>query len=398
MKRWTSSWRYVPVDYGYELGCYESTTQTATFRNNLEGTAVRVRLNNRYAEAPMEITHGSLWLRDRESGKLSRELPLTLNGETRLLLPPGEAPYCDPIPCPVSAREDFIVQLYFEKKTPIRCVCVTWAALSWGSTQKTGDFGKTDALGFTVKSKLMPGLSADPYPNQYVAGISDISVETENSPCLIGLFGDSITQMSYFSDSLIQLLYNKYPGQCAVINGGICGNRVQKSHPVIEMMPGKGAQFGISGIDRFRADLCGDGAPDMTFILEGVNDCSHSIVFREPDVPTARDIRDALANVADQAKAAGSRVVCSTIMPFGAWGEPWRDQVEGIRQEVNRLLREETPGDILVDLDAVMRDPDRPDVMQAGMHLGDGVHPGWPGGEKMARAVAEAMAPLLANQ
>ena len=58
MKRWTSSWRYVPVDYGYELGCYENTTQTATFRNNLEGTAVRVRLNNRYAEIPMEITHG----------------------------------------------------------------------------------------------------------------------------------------------------------------------------------------------------------------------------------------------------------------------------------------------------------------------------------------------------
>ena len=87
-------------------------------------------------------------------------------------------------------------------------------------------------------------------------------------------------------------------------------------------------------------------------------------------------------------------------MPWPTWRtrQPWRDQVEGIRQEVNRLLREETPGDILVDLDAVMRDPDRPDVMQAGMHLGDGVHPGWPGGEKMARAVAEAMAPLLANQ
>lgn len=398
MGKWTSSWRYVPVDYGYELGCYENITQIATFRNNLEGKAIRLRLNNRYSESPMEITHGSLWLRDRESGRLSPELPLKLKGETCLVLPPDSAPYCDPISYPVTARDDFIVKLYFAQKTPIRCVCVTWAAMSWGSFQMTGDFGETEALGFTIKPKLMPGLAADPYPNQYVAGLSDIAVETENSPCLVGLFGDSITQMSYFSDSLTELLYAAYPGRCAVINGGICGNRVQKSHPVMEMMPGKGAQFGIAGVDRFHADMCEDGAPDVTFILEGVNDCSHSIVFGEPDVPTARDIYDALANVAQQAGAAGSRVLCSTIMPFGAWGDAWRGRVDGIRQEVNGLLREKTPGDALVDLDAVMRDPDRPDVMQAGMHLGDGVHPGWPGGKKMAKAVAGALAPLLTGK
>lgn len=36
-----------------------------------------------------------------------------------------------------------------------------------------------------------------------------------------------------------------------------------------------------------------------------------------------------------------------------------------------------------------MRDPDDPHRMQDGMNLGDGVHPNWADGAKMARAVFE---------
>lgn len=44
-----------------------------------------------------------------------------------------------------------------------------------------------------------------------------------------------------------------------------------------------------------------------------------------------------------------------------------------------------------VDLDAALRDPEDPHRMQEGMHLGDGVHPNWPGGAKMAQAVADTL-------
>ena len=78
--------------------------------------------------------------------------------------------------------------------------------------------------------------------------------------------------------------------------------------------------------------------------------------------------------------------------------DAWRDRVNGMRQELNSLIRAKTPGDFLVDLDAALRDPDRNDVMQAGMHLGDGVHPGWPGGKKMAATVAGALRQFLPDQ
>ena len=391
MKKWTSSWRYAPIDYGYEVGVFENITQISNFRNNLSGSGLRIRLNNLHSAEPMEITHGSLWLRDRFTGKKSPEYPLTLDGQTRLILPPDSAPFCDPIPCPVTWQDDIQIKLYFGAPTPIRCVCLTNAAQSWGSVHLTGDYAETEALGFTIKPKLVPGLAADPYRNQFAVGLWDISVETENDPCLVGLFGDSITHMSYFSDSLIDLLYTKYPGRCAVINAGISGNRVQKTHPVLESMPGRGAQFGIAGRDRFALHMLDGSVPDVVFLMEGVNDCSHSIVFGEPEVPTPAQIHAALLDVAAQAAAAGSQTVTSTIMPFGSFGAPWRDRVNDMRCQLNQLLRSDPPGGRLVDLDAVMRDPDRHDVMQAGMDLGDRVHPSWPGGKKMAASVAAAL-------
>lgn len=388
MSKWIPSWRYVPIDYNQRVGEFENITQKTIITNNLDGTALRVRLNNLYSPAPLTIRHGAIALRNRVTGKLSARMPLTVDGSEILTAAPNTAPYTDVIECAVSHEDDFILWLYFEEKYEIRSVCTTSTWHSWQCTQQTGNFHETDALGFTIKPQLVPVLAMDPYPNHFAAGVCEVSVLAEDDAKLIGLFGDSITHMSFFSDPLTAILYERFPGKCAVINGGISGNRIQKTHPASPGFPGEGHQFGIAGKDRFRQDLYDGAKPDYVFIMEGVNDCSHSIVFREPDVPTAQDIFAALQDVVQQGKALGSTVYVTTITPFGAFGDPWRDEVEGIRCEYNALIRGGV-GDGVVDLDAVLRDPDDPHRMQDGMNLGDGVHPNWMGGTKMAKAVAD---------
>ena len=42
-------------------------------------------------------------------------------------------------------------------------------------------------------------------------------------------------------------------------------------------------------------------------------------------------------------------------------------------------------------IDAVLRDPDDPHRMQAGLHMGDGVHPNWRGGSRMAQALMKML-------
>ena len=80
----------------------------------------------------------------------------------------------------------------------------------------------------------------------------------------------------------------------------------------------------------------------------------------------------------------------STISPFGAFGDAWRDQAEALRCGYNDLIRASTIAEKVVDLDAVVRDPQDPHRMRANLHLGDGVHPNWKGGARMARAVLDA--------
>ena len=81
----------------------------------------------------------------------------------------------------------------------------------------------------------------------------------------------------------------------------------------------------------------------------------------------------------------------STISPFGAFGDSWRPQAEALRCQYNALIRACSIADGIVDMDAVLRDPTDIHRMQEGLHLGDGVHPNWHGGRRMADALLAAL-------
>lgn len=389
MSKWIPVWRYVPIDYNQDVGVFENITQKCLFTNNINGSKFRIRFNNLYRDEKLYIEHVAVTLRNRRTGRSTGPIEVTAGGSHRICVEANSQLYSDEIPCNITWEEDFLLNMYFGEKTVIRSVCTTATGHSWQSSHHTGNFHETDALGYTFKSQLVPVLAAEPTPLQFAAGVDEISVLNEDGAQLIGLFGDSITHMSFVSDPFIAMLYERFPGKYSVINGGIAGNRIQKSHPVVNMFPGEGHQFGIAGKDRFQQDMYNGACPDIVFVMEGVNDCSHSLVFNEPEVPTSEDIFRALLDVAAQGKEQGSRVYVSTITPFGAFGEPWRDAAEELRCGYNRLIRTGGAGDAWIDLDEVMRDPDDPHRMQEGMHLGDGVHPNWAGGTKMARAILD---------
>lgn len=388
MEKWMPTWRYVPIDYNTEVGCLENVTQQATFTNNLDGTAVKVRLCNRYGTETLTIAHGSLQFRNRVTGKMSPRFPLTLNGEETLRIPADTQLFSDEIVYPLSHEEDIQLNFYFADKTPFTVCCTTSTYRSWQVTHHTGDYAVTDALGFTIKGQIAPVIARDPYPAHFLVGASGVYVKNNTDAKLICMFGDSITHMSFVSDPFLEALYAAHPGEYAVMNAGISGNRLQKTFPV-SPFPGGGHQFGIAGKDRFLTDVFEEAQPDIVFIMEGVNDCSHSIVFKEETVPTAQDIYDALREVTDKAHERGARVYITTVTPFGAFGSDWRDQAEALRCGYNDLIRSGAVGDSILDLDAIMRDPDDIHRMQMGMHLGDGVHPNWAGGCKMGKAIFE---------
>lgn len=391
MPKWIPSWRYVPINYNHDMGVFENITQTSMFTNNIGGEKIRLRFNNLYSTTPMVINHAAIALYNRVTGVVSPRVAVTLEGKEKIVVPTDSCPYSDEISITVTPQDDFLVYLYFGEKTVLRCVCTTSTGIGWQSVQQTGDFMETDGLGFTIKSQLVPVLANDPYPPQFAVGVCEVSVLASEDVQLIALFGDSITHMSFFMDPFLEQLYAHFPGQYAVMNAGIAGNRVQKRFPKCEGFPGEGYQFGIAGKDRFCADVYDGASPDIVFVMEGVNDCSHSLCFCEPDVPTAQDIFEALADVVNQAHSHGSKVYLSTISPFGAFADSWRDAAEEIRCGLNTLIRKSHIAEGVLDMDAVLRDPMNPHRMQAGLHLGDGVHPNWHGGIRMAQALMHSL-------
>lgn len=395
MAIWIPAWHYVPIDYNHQLGLLENITQKCVFTNNTEGDALRLRFNNRYHAEPMHIRHVSLAVRNRTTGVCSQWQDITLHDSTEIVLPGDSAPYSDPVSLDITAQDDVMVNFYFEEKTPLYSVVTTATGYSWQSSHHVGNYHETDSLGFTRQQQLAPTIAAEQPPVQFAAGICEIDVLAREQTKVLALFGDSITHMSYFSDQLAQLIYRRFPRKWTVINCGIAGNRLQKPYPAATLFPGEGHQFGTAGMDRFEADVYDGITPELVFIMEGVNDCTHSLVFEEADVPSAEDLYGALADVVGQAHSHGSQVYVSTISPFGGFGEKWREPAEMLRCAYNERIRQSGIADYRVDLDAVLRDPEDSHRMQQGMHLGDGVHPNWAGGRKMADAVFDAMLPEL---
>jgi lysophospholipase L1-like esterase len=87
-----------------------------------------------------------------------------------------------------------------------------------------------------------------------------------------------------------------------------------------------------------------------------------------------------------RAHAHGLKVLGATILPYGGagyFGAPG----EAVRQQINGWIRTGHEFDGVIDLDAAIRDPARPERMRADLQSGDWLHPNDAGYRVMGEAV-----------
>jgi len=222
--------------------------------------------------------------------------------------------------------------------------------------------------------------------------VSSVLVLSEKAARTIVAFGDSITDGFGAKDPLLRgwpgqlahMLNEKRIANVGIANAGIGGNRVLRD------------EVGQSGLARFDRDaLAVPGVTDIV-LLEGINDLGLSGL---PNPRTngqhatigADDLIAGYRQLIVRAHARGIKVHGATLTPF--LGSPFpgyaTPEKEVIRQAVNRWIRTSGEFDSVIDFDAAVRDPSRPDHILPAYDCGDKLHPSDAGYAAMAKAAWE---------
>jgi len=204
----------------------------------------------------------------------------------------------------------------------------------------------------------------------------------------VTVFGDSITQHGNWSEALTKRLYAAAPGKVAVVNRGICGNRVLHDASIRSLF---GGYFGEGALERFEEDVfhTPGNRVDCVIFEEGTNDIiqPYDNTCPQYEKVSARQILDGYREIVRIAHSHNAKILGSTVMPFKGFNAVWNLDSEATRQEINAALRTEKVFDGVVDFDAVVRDREDPCYIAPEYNCGDNLHPNVAGGQAMANSV-----------
>ncbi len=338
------------------------------------GTQLRLRLSNRYGDAPVTLTALSVGQALQGPILTPGAQPVQFAGNSAVTLEPGQEVVSDPVNLRVEAFSNLAVTFFL-------------------------------ARGESLTGHLFAG------QNSYVSGTHDVSAVPPESlffvyPLLTGswwlltgidvlpsaplnavvTFGSSTTDgvgstpnaNQRWPDYLARRLKDAgTPRFMSVINAGLGGNQLTPSEIPLDGGAGIPAYlFGEAGSKRLAWDvLTQAGATDLILHI-GSNDLRLGVA--------GATLIDAFQQMARQARQTYLRVFGTTILPGGYLPA----QVEE-RHLVNTWLQEQGSQwfDAVFDLAAPLESAVEPAVLRPECDSGDGIHPNDEGYRRMAEAI-----------
>jgi lysophospholipase L1-like esterase len=381
--RWIGSWGASPAPPMASTGAvgaqfpatpsFNNQTIIQLVRLSAGGQRLRLRLTNEYGSRALEVGAARVALVGPDGAIVpGSDRAVTFSGATATAIPAGAPLISDPVALPAKAMARLRVSLYLPRDTN-GCTChITGLELVQVAP---GD----------ATQQVLPAVSGGA---QYRAFLSGVEVETRAAPApVIVTLGDSITD-GYQSttganrrwpDRLEDRLAAKDAGRAVgVVNAGISGNRVLAGG----MIPA----FGESALSRFDRDVLSVPGATHVVVLEGVNDLGAG----RANPPSAEAMIAGYRQIIARGHAHGLKVIGGTILPYGG-ANYFAPQGEAVRMAVNAWIRTFHEFDGVIDFDASVRDPARPERMKANLQSGDWLHPNDAGYRVMGDAVDLAL-------
>ncbi len=388
--KWVSIFKYLSIEYGENIAFAMDQTQRVSFESNVDAERLRIRFTNRYGKNDLKIDHATI---GKEKLHYITDLTeITFGGKRKVTIAPGQELFCDDIEYELWAGDRLVVSLYFGDRQDIDSICCFWADRGARVNWLLGDATNGTDADRAPLAVTAPYIKDDPnfHMMKIFTGFDAVQGFVDDETKVVAAFGDSITHMSFYTNALQKRLYEKAFGRTTFINSGIGGNRLLSDATTVQEIGKQLVFFGEAGVKRFERDVFELDEIDAILVLIGINDIMHPVQLegRNGSTPAA-DIIDGYKQIIACAHENGAEVFFGTITPCGNEDYPkeWLPEFERVRCEVNRWIRKGELIDGYFDFDKELADPDNPEFMQDGCHIGDGLHPNSNGGGKMADCV-----------
>lgn len=287
------------------------------------------------------------------------DIVLTFEGMKSVIIPAGQKIVSDEFDYNLPALSDVAITIHFGT-TPDDVTGHPGSRTT--SYIQTGDAASVE--------NIVSAATTDHW--YYIEGIEALKSVVHRSVITLG---DSITDgrgsttngNNRWPDNLARRLQtNSDTTHVSLINQGIGGNAVLAGG------------LGPTAIDRFDRDVLNQEGIKWVIVLEGVNDIGGSW-----NQSVAADLIDAYKEFIEKAHSKDLLIYGVPILPFG--GSQY-DSVEheAARQEVNDWIRTSGEFDAVIDLDAVVRDPNDQSILLAEYDSGDHLHLSVAGYQAMA--------------
>ncbi|MFF4018693.1 SGNH/GDSL hydrolase family protein [Streptomyces sp. NPDC001843] len=362
---------------------FSDQTVRMAVHTNVAGKKVRLRLSNKYGNAPLVI--GAVNVAVRASGgsvdARSRH-EVTFHGAPRAVIPVGGELRSDAVDFTVSADEDLLVSVYLPK--------TTGPATFHSVARDTSYVSRTGDHTADTGTANYPTTTSSWY---FLEGLDVLDPRARGT---LVAFGDSITDgfasapgtNTRWPDDLARRLAAQPGGsRVGVVNAGVSGNRVLTDAPAAE------PDLGVSGLERFAHDALGEPRVRSVILLEGINDIGNNA---GPDgkALTAQDLIDGYRALIAKAHAAHVHIYGGTLLPYkdaaytNTKGGPYYTASgDAIRQKVNHWILTSHAFDGTIDFAKAVADPSDPLKLLPAYDSGDHLHPNSVGDQAMANAI-----------
>jgi lysophospholipase L1-like esterase len=381
--QWVTSWATAQqiVEPANMLASADMTDTTLrqVVRLSIGGEGYRVLISNTFGTAPLHLkaVHVARW-RGGDGIAPESDAALTFGGASDVTIPAGAQMLSDPVTVAVAPLADLAISIRYDEPPAVQT--------GHPGSRQTSYILPGNHLG----DARLPG--AKTVDHWYQIAAVEVLTHAPNAGAVVVL-GDSITDGRGSTTShndrwtnilAAQLQASPATAGLAVLNAGQGGNCVLSQC------------IGPNGLSRIERDVLAPAGAKAVIVLEGINDIGRLTINHpaspEEHLALVKNLIAAYEQIATRAHVHGYKAYIGTILPFMGVAYYHPDTItDADRVAVNLWIRRQKLFDGVIDFEAALRDPVRPDRLHPSYDSGDFLHPSAAGYRVMGEVAAKVL-------